>query len=209
MKFYDAPPAPSPRRVRMFLAEKGLEIDTVILDLTQAEQLDEAFKAKNPRCTVPVLELDDGTYLTESLAICHYLEALHPEPNLMGHDAKEQALVLMWNDITLFNGFVAAGEGLRNFARMFRDRSVTGPKNFPQIPQLADRGRLRTEHFLAELNERLGESEYVAIERFTMADITAFVCVEFAGWIKVPVRDDQRHLRRWFDVVASRASAAV
>ncbi|MEE8307509.1 MAG: glutathione S-transferase family protein [Gammaproteobacteria bacterium] len=208
MKFFDAPPAPSPRRVRMFIAEKGLAIDTVILDLRQHEQLNEEFKAKNPRCTVPVLELDDGTCLTETLSICHYLESLHPEPNLLGDDAKEQALVLMWNDIIMFNGFAAAGEALRNFAKMFNNRSVTGPENYPQIPQLADRGRLRTEHFLTELNERLADSEYVAIERFSMADITAYVCIEFAGWIKVPIKDDQPHLRRWFDAVASRPSAS-
>jgi glutathione S-transferase len=208
MKFFDAPPAPSPRRVRMFIAEKGLAIDTVNLDLRQHEQLNEEFKAKNPRCTVPVLELDDGTCLTETLSICHYLESLHPEPNLLGHDAKEQALVLMWNDIIMFNGFAAAGEALRNFAKMFNNRSVTGPENYPQIPQLADRGRLRTEHFLTELNERFADSEYVAIERFSMADITAYVCIEFAGWIKVPIKDDQPHLRRWFDAVANRPSAS-
>lgn len=209
MKFYDAPPAPSPRRVRMFLAEKGVAIDTVNLDLTQGEQLTEAFKAKNPRCTVPVLELDDGTCLTEALSICHYLESVYPEPNLLGKDPKEQALVLMWNDIAMFNGFAAAGESLRNFVKMFRDRSVTGPQNYPQIPELAERGRLRTEHFLTELDERLGRSEFVAIDRFTLADITAYICVEFAGWIKVRIKDDQPHLRRWFDTVASRPSAAV
>ena len=208
MKFYDAPPAPSPRRVRMFLAEKGLAVETVNLDLTKGEQLSEAFRAKNPRCTVPVLELDDGTCLTESLSICHYLESLHPEPNLMGEGAKEQALVLMWNDIAMFNGFAAAGEALRNFAKMFRQRSVTGPNDYPQIPELAERGRLRTEHFLAELNERLATSEYLASERFTMADITAYICVEFAGWIKVSIADEQAHLRRWFDAIGSRPSAA-
>lgn len=209
MKFYDAPPAPSPRRVRMFLAEKGLNIETINLDLTKGEQLDSAFRAKNPRCTVPVLELDDGTCLTESLSICHYLESLHPEPNLLGVGAKEQALVLMWNDIAMFNGFAPAGEGLRNFAKMFQNRAVTGPTDYPQIPELADRGRQRTLGFLDSLNQRLAESEYLASDRFTLADITAFACVEFAGWIKVSITDEQHHLRRWFDAVASRPSTTV
>ena len=209
MKFYDAPPAPSPRRVRMFIAEKGLEIDTVNLDLAKGEQLGDEFKSKNPRCTVPVLELDDGTCLTEALAICHYLESLHPEPNLMGEGPLEQALVLMWNDIVMFNGFAATAEGFRNFVKMFSDRSVTGPDNYPQIPELAERGRKRTVAFLNELNSRLSESEYLAGPRFTMVDITGYICVEFAGWIKIGIQEDHTHLRRWFDAIAARPSAKV
>jgi glutathione S-transferase len=207
MKFYDAPPAPNPRRVRMFIAEKGLTIDTVKLDLSKNEQLTPEFKAMNPRCTLPVLELDNGTCLTESLAICHYIEALHPNPNLLGQGAEEQALVLMWNDIAVFNGFAAAGEGLRNFAKMFHNRSVTGPEEYPQIPELAERGRQRAAHFFEQLNNRLASSDYVATDRFTLADITAYACVEFAGWIKVAITDEQTHLRRWFDRIAARPSA--
>ncbi len=207
--FYDAPPAPSPRRVRMFIAEKGLTIPTTNLDLAKGEQFSAEFRAKNPDCTTPVLELDDGTCLTETLAICHYLEAHQPEPNLMGRDAKEQALVLMWYDIVLFQGFAASAEALRNFARMFKNRSVTGPHDFPQIPELAERGRIRTGFFLDALERRLQESEFVASDRFTLADINAFVCVEFAGWVKVPIPDQHTHLRRWYDAVAARPSAAV
>ncbi len=207
MKFYDAPPAPNPRRVRMFLAEKDLAIETVQLDLGKHEQLTPEFKALNPRCTLPVLELDNGTCLTESLAICHYLEALYPHPNLLGQGAEEQALVLMWNDVVVLNGFAAAGEGLRNFAKMFRNRSVTGAEDYPQIPALAERGQRRAADFLGQLDTRLASSEYVATDRFTLADITAYACVEFASWIKVPITDEQVHLRRWFDAVAARPSA--
>ena len=192
----------------MFIAEKGIHIETVNVDIRNQEQLGNEFKAINPRCTLPVLELDDGTCLTESLAICHYLESLYPQPNLFGEDAKEQALVLMWNDIVMFNGFAGAGEALRNFAKLFRERSVTGPANFPQIPELAERGRLRTEHFFSELDARLADSEFVAIDRFTVADITAYICVEFASWIKVSITDAQPHLRRWHAAVSSRPSAA-
>ena len=207
MKFYDAPPAPNPRRVRMFIAEKGIAIETVNLDLTKNEQLTPEFRAINPRCTLPVLELDNGTYLTETLAICHYLEALFPHPNLLGQGAEEQALVLMWNDITVFNGYAAAGEALRNFAQLFANRSVTGPEDYPQIPELAERGRRRTAQFLDQLNTQLENSEYVATDRFTLADITAYTLVEFAGWIKVPITDEHSQLRRWFETVAARPSA--
>lgn len=113
MRFYDYSLAPSPRKVRLFIAEKGLSIPTVEVDLRARAQLLPEFLAKNPGATVPVLELDDGTCLTESLAICHYLERVHPEPNLFGHDAKEQALVLMWTDIQTFEGYLGLQSVLR------------------------------------------------------------------------------------------------
>ena len=109
----------------------------------------------------------------------------------------------------MFEGFAGAAEALRNFAKMFRDRSVTGPKAFPQIPELAERGRVRAGLFLDMLNDRLGESEYVASERFTLADINAYVCVEFAGWVKVPIKEQHTHLQRWFEAVGDRPSASM
>ena len=137
MKFYDCKTAPSPRRVRIFMAEKGIELPTVQVDLRSGEQLSEAFIQVNPRCTVPVLELDDGTRLTDSLAICHYLESRYPEPNLMGRDAREQALVMNWHEQIMTEGFLAAAEALRNFAKGFANRALTGPGDFKQIPELA------------------------------------------------------------------------
>lgn len=208
MKFYDCKTAPSPRRVRMFLAEKGVDIPTVQVDLRSGEQLGEAFRAINPRCTVPVLALDDGTCLTDTLAICHYLESVYPEPNLMGRDAREQALVMNWHEQVLTEGFLAGAEALRNFARGFVGRAVTGPRDFGQIPELAERGRARLEAFMDVLDERLAGSPYVALERFTMADIGAYVCVDFAGWIKLPVLERWTHIRRWHEAVSARPSAA-
>lgn len=204
MIFYDSLPAPSPRRVRLFIAEKGVDIETRYIDITKNEQLTEEFKAKNPYCTVPVLEIDSGTCLTETLAICHYLESRHPQPNLMGADDEEKALVIMWYDFVWNNGFAAAAEALRNHVRLFENRSVTGPHSFPQIPELAARGRTRTALFMQELERRLGESGYIAGDRYTFADINAFVFVEFAGWVKVKIEDDQINLRRWFDRIAMR-----
>ena len=209
MKFYDCKTAPSPRRVRMFIAEKDIDIPTVEVDLGGGEQFSKWFAKVNPRCTVPVLELDDGTCLTDSLAICHYLEALHPEPNLMGADAREQAIVMNWHEQIMTEGFLAGAEALRNFVKGFRDRAVTGPKNFRQIPELADRGRERLRVFMELLDARLGESPYVALDRYTMADIGAYVCVDFAAWVKLPVLDERPHIRRWHEELSLRPSAAV
>ena len=208
MKFYDCSTAPSPRRVRIFMAEKGIEIPTVQVDLRHGEQLSDAFREINPRCTVPVLELDDGTRLNDTLAICHYLESEFPEPNLMGRGGREQALVMNWHEQVMTEGFLAAAEALRNFARGFADRAVTGPRPFRQIPELAERGRERLEAFMAVLDDRLAGSPYVALERYTMADIGAFVCVDFAGWIKLPVLERWPNIRRWHEELAQRPSHA-
>ncbi len=204
MKFYDCRTAPSPRRVRIFIAEKGIEIPTVQVDLRSGEQLGEAFRKINPRCTVPVLELDDGTRLTDTLAICHYLEAQYPEPNLMGRDAREQALVMNWHEQVMTEGFLAGAEALRNYARGFANRAVTGPRDFAQIPELAERGRARLEAFMGMLDERLGESSHVALQRYSMADIGAYVCVDFAGWIKLPVLERWANIRRWHEELSAR-----
>jgi len=208
MKFYDCQTAPSPRRVRMFLAEKGINLPTVQVDLRNGEQLGEAFRRINPRCTVPVLELDDGTCLTDTLAICHYLESQYPEPNLMGKDGREQALVMNWHEQILTEGFLAGAEALRNFVKGFENRALTGPEGFRQIPELAERGRQRLEIFMEVLNQRLSESPYIALERFTMADIGGYVCADFASWVKLPVRERWSNVRRWFDDISARPSAS-
>ena len=209
MKFYDCLTAPSPRRVRMFIAEKGIEIPTVQVDLRGEEQLTESFRKINPRCTVPVLELDDGTCFNDTLAICHYLESQFPEPNLMGRDGREQALVMNWHEQILTEGFLAGAEALRNFTKGFENRALTGPNSFKQIPELAERGRQRLENFMGVLDSRLKESSCIALDRFTMADIGGFVCADFASWVKLPVREQWPNVRRWFDEIAKRPSASV
>ncbi len=144
MKLYDCTTAPSPQRVRIFLAEKGVAVSLVQVNLREAEQLGNAFRKINPDCTVPVLELDDGTRITEIFAICLYLETQYPEPVLMGRDALEQALVSMWNSKIEQNGLAALTETLRNRARGMEDRALPGPLNLAQIPELVERGRIRT-----------------------------------------------------------------
>jgi len=207
MQFYDCLTAPSPRRVRMLLAEKGVTLPTIQVDLARGEHLGEAFGRINPWRTVPVLELDDGTRLLDSNSISLYLDAVYPEPNLTGETARERALVAMWQRESDLNGLGAVAECFRNSARGFRERALTGALDYAQIPELAERGRRRVRQFFAELERRLGESEYLAGGRFSIADITAFISVEFARAIREAVPENAAHLRRWRDAVAARPSA--
>ena len=204
MKLYDCTTAPSPQRVRIFLAEKGIDIPLVQVDLREGEQLGDAFRDINPDCTVPVLELDDGTRISEIFAICQYLESQFPEPVLMGRNALERAMVSMWNSKIEQNGIAALAETLRNRAKGMRDRALPGPVNLPQIPELVQRGRLRAEAFFDRLDGQLSDHEFVTGDQFTMADITAYVMVQFAGWSKISIQEDQRHLQRWFNSVSKR-----
>ncbi|MEE9301902.1 MAG: glutathione S-transferase [Alphaproteobacteria bacterium] len=207
MKFYDCETAPSPRRARIFMAEKGLDIPIQQVALRHDEQLTPAFQAINPWCTVPVLELDDGTRISEAIAVCSYLEAAYPEPPLMGVDAADKGIVMMWEHRFEQDGFFAAAEALRNRTPGLKGRAITGPANYPQIPELAERGSARLEHFFRRLDEALEGREFVAGPRYTIADITALVSVDFAGWLKLTIPDDCAHARRWYEAVSARPSA--
>jgi glutathione S-transferase len=205
MKYYDYRNAPSPRKVRLFIAEKGIDIPMVQVDLRAREQHEPEFLAKNPSGAVPMLELDDGTCLTESLAICHYLEQRFPKPNLMGLDAKEQALVLMWNDIQIFEGYLGIQEVLRNEHDAFKDRGLGGPVPYPQIPALAHRGRRRSEVFFDRLEARLAASAFIASARFTYADIAGYVYLGFAARsLGYDPAEKRPPIKRWSDAVAAR-----
>ena len=209
MKLYDYPGAPSPRKVRFFVAEKGLTIPTVEIDLRAKAQHGPEFLAKNPAGTVPVLELDDGTCLTETLAICRYLEGIHPEPNLMGADPKEEALVLMWHDIVTLEGYLGLQEALRNGHPAFKARALGGPKSYEQIPALAERGRERAEAFFDRLDAHLGAHRHIATDRFTYADIVGYVTLEFAPRaLRKDPTDGRAALKRWRDEIATRPAIA-
>lgn len=208
MKFYDCSTAPSPRRVRIFMAEKGIEIETVQVDLGSGEQFSEEFRKRNPDCVVPVLELDDGRCISEVIAICSYLEELHPEPPLYGRTPEERATVLMWNARVEQQGLMAVADAFRNKARGFVDKALPGPDPYPQIPELVERGRQRVARFLDRLDDRLAGNEFVAGEFFSLADISAMVVVDFAGWIKIRPPEDARNLQRWYQTVSTRPSAA-
>ena len=205
MKYYDYRSAPSPRKVRLFIAEKGIDIPTQQVDLRARAQLLPDFLAKNPSGGVPLLELDDGTFLSESLAICHYLEQRHPQPNLMGLDAREQALVLMWNDIQTYEGYLGIQEVLRNGHESFKDRAFPGPVPYAQIPELAERGRRRAEVYFDRLEARLEASPFIASARFTYADIVGYVYLGFA--VRSLGHDPAAKrpaLKRWSEAVAAR-----
>lgn len=209
MQLYDCKTAPSPRRVRFFLAEKGLDIPAVEVDLASAEQLGEAFLAINSDATVPVLELDDGSYLTESNAICMYLEEIEPAPALIGTTPAERANTMQWNQKIEINFFWGLAERLRNASPGFKDRALPGRFDYPQIPALAERGFQRAGDYLGVLNERLGEVPYLAGENFTIADITLKVGLDFSQWIKLPVPKSLTHLHDWNKRVQARPAAGV
>lgn len=192
----------------MFLAEKGLEIETVQVDLGSGEQFSDAFRRLNPECVVPVLELDDGVSLSEVVAICQYLESLHPEPPLMGQTDLERAQVLMWNAKVEQLGLWAMADAFRNAAKGLAGHAVPGAESFEQIPELAERGRRRVVQFFKRLDDQLADHRYVAGDSFSIADIAALVVVDFAAWIKLAVPDDVANLKRWYAEVSARPSAA-
>ncbi len=209
MKFYDCAPAPSPRRVRIFIAEKGLtdRIETVQVDLRNGEHMKPEFLRINPWRSVPVIETDDGTFISESIACCRYLEAKFPDPPLMGATAEEQGVIAMWEHRCEWDGFLAAAEVLRNAAPGMRDRGWVGPVNHEQIPALVERGGRRVQHFFAVLDERLGQSKFVATDAFTVADITALISVDFARRQKFEWPESYKNLARWHAEVSARPSA--
>ena len=208
MKLYDFELAPSPKRVRMFLAEKGVDVPAVRVDVRERAQFADSYKRINPFSVVPALELDDGTVICESVAICRYFEETHPEPPLFGGGALERARVEMWSRRAEINGYLPVADALRNRAAMFEDRGLPGvPGGVPQIPELATRGRAAFERFLRLLDPHLAGNEYLAGERFSIADITCFVALWFGARGKMGVPEDCAHVRRWFGAASARPSA--
>ena len=209
MKLYQSASSPNSRRVRIFLAEKRLSIPFVTVDLGKGEQHSEAYRTINPRRVVPTLVLEDGTAIGEVPAICRYIEETNPEPALLGDTPKEKALVAMWERRAELEGFAAVMEAIRNSAPGLKGRAIAGPHDYEQIPELAERSKLRVKNFFAAFDDRLGATPFVAGERFSVADITTLVTVDFAAKaINVAVADQHRSLKRWHEAVSSRPSMA-
>jgi glutathione S-transferase len=207
MKFYDCATAPSPRRVRIFLAEKGIAIPTVQVDLRGGEQFSEAFRKLNPDCTVPVLELDDGTSIADSVAICIYFEGVHPQPPLLGRDPQEKAVIAAAQRRAEREGFQAVQEAFRNATPGLKGRALAGADAYEQIPALAERGRGRVLHFFDWMDAVLAERAFVCGKDYSIADITTLVTIDFARWAKLPVPEHCQHLQRWHAAVSARPSA--
>lgn len=208
MRLFDFRRAPNPRRVRIFLAEKQLDIPRVNVDLYRREQLTPEFLAINPSGTVPVLETDDGTRIVESLAICRYLEHLRPAPALFGTTPRQEALTIMWTHIVENDGLAAVAEVLRNLSPGFRDHVLPGPVPYPQLPALIERGRRRTEHFFDHVEDHLRHNEHLAGDTFSFADISLLVTVDFAGWVDINPLATRPALAQWHARIAARPSAA-
>ncbi|MBX6426429.1 MAG: glutathione S-transferase [Variibacter sp.] len=201
MKLYEYARAPNPRRVRIFLAEKGLTVPTEQVDITTMQHKSPEFTAINPLQRVPALVLDDGTVITESIAICRYFEGLRPEPPLFGRGAKEVALVEMWNRRMELHLFASVAAVFRHLHPAMRELEQ------PQIAAWGEANKPRIVEFLGLLDRELEDRLYVAGDHFTVADITGLVAVDFLKPAKMAVPEEFTHVRRWHAQVSERPSA--
>jgi glutathione S-transferase len=202
MKLYDGGRAPNPRRTRIFLAEKGITVPMEQVDLGAMAHTSASYAAVNPLKRVPALVLDDGTVITESIAICRYFEALKPEPLLFGRGALELARIEMWNRRLELHLLFPVSHVFRNSHPAMKDMEV------PQVPAWADANKPRIQEFIALLDDELKDRPFVAGDAFTVADITGLVAVDFMKPAKLPVPDELKHLKRWHADIAARPSAS-
>jgi glutathione S-transferase len=207
MKLYDFPGPPSPRRVRIFLAEKGMDIEKVTINIREGEQFSDEFQALNPHCTIPVLELDDDTVISSADAINRYIEDIQPEPSLYGRTPKERAEINDWNHYLNVNGFMAVAEAVRNSAERLKGRAITGSRSVEQIPALAERGKQRILYFFEDLEKQLEGREFIVGDHYSVVDSGALVVVDFAGVVKVEIPEDHTNLKRWHAAMSARPSA--
>ena len=200
VKLYNHAVAPNPRRVRIFAAEKGIELSLEEVDILAGQSRTSEFLAKNSSGGVPVLELDDGSYLSESVAICRYLEGLHPEPNLLGRDLREQAEIERWNRRIELELFAAIGRTVQNTSPIFQGR-------FKQFPDYGEAQRTVYQR-LERMDRELNGHQFVAGDRFTIADITALVAIDIGGRLAdIEIAPELAYLTRWHELVSSRPSA--
>jgi glutathione S-transferase len=200
MKLYDYTMAPNPRRVRIFLAEKGMQVPFEQVNIGTVENRKPDFLAKNPMGTLPVLELDDGTYLAESVAICRYFEEQQPDPPLMGTNQKERAVIEMWNRRMELDLFMLIAQAFRNTNDFFKGR-------IPQVPEWGQISREAALKRMEWLDKELATREFIAGDRYTIADITTMVGIDFGRPSKIRITPEQTNLTRWYQAVSSRPSA--
>ncbi len=203
---YDCATAPSPRRARILLAEKGIAHETVQVDLRNKEQLSDAFRVINPQCTVPALCTEEGDVLTDNAAITAYLEAQFPNPPLLGRTPAEKAEIASWHWRVEFEGLLAIAEALRNSAPAMANRALPGPVDYVQIPELAQRGLARVQQFMDMLNAHLAGRDFIAANQFSIVDITAVVAIDFARVVRIKPSEHHVNLLRWREDLARRPS---
>lgn len=208
LTLYHAPVSPHARRVRMFIAEKGLNVRAIEVNLAQGEQHQAAYRSLNPRRVVPTLVLSNGTAIGEVTAIWRYLEDRYPELPLLGRSAEHAAIITMWERRVELEGLLPAIEAVRNVVAGLAGRALAGPHNYPQIPALAVRSRARLENFYADMDAHLIGERFIAGDEFSAADITGLVTVDFAARaLGMTIHDDYSALKRWRTVVSARQGA--
>jgi glutathione S-transferase len=201
MKLYDGGRAPNPRRVRVFLSEKGITVPAEQVDLGALQQKSDAFTAVNPMQRVPALVLDDGTVITESIAICRYFEALHPDPPLFGRGALQSALVEMWNRRVEFHLFIPVSNIFRHLHPAMKEMEQ------PQVKEWGEANKPRALSFLEHLDSELAKRSFIAGDDYSVADITAMIAVDFMRVSRLTVPDELAHLKRWYADVSARPSS--
>ena len=202
MKLYDGGRAPNPRRTRIFLAEKGIKLPTQQIDLGTLEHMSASYAAINPLKRVPALVLDDGTVITESIAICRYFEALQPEPALFGRDALETARVEMWNRRLELHLLFPISHVFRNTHPAMKAMEV------PQVPAWAEANKPRILDFIGIVDRELEGRSFISGDNFSVADITGFISLDFMKPAKLAVPDELKNLKRWHADLAARPSAS-
>ncbi|HUY28668.1 MAG TPA: glutathione S-transferase [Candidatus Binataceae bacterium] len=200
MKIHEFTQAPNPRRVRVFLAEKGIQVPFVQVNIAAGDNRKPPFLAINPMGGVPVLELDDGTHIAESVAICRYFESQNPDPPLMGVGAKDMAVVEMWNRRMEFEILAMTAGAFRNTSDFFKGR-------IPQSPEYGEICRTAALKRLEWLDKELATREFIAGARYTIADITALIGIDFGRTTGIKITPELKNLQRWHDAVSSRPSA--
>lgn len=202
MKLFDGGRAPNPRRVRVFLAEKGIEVPLVPVDMGAFGHKQEPVSSRNPLQRLPVLELDDGTVITESVAICRYFEELHPEPALFGRGALGKALVEMWQRRMELNLLGCVAAAFRHIHPAMKEWEV------PQIPEWGEANKSKAVGFLKLLDDELADREFVAGDAYSIADITGLIAIDFMKPARIRVPEDCANVLRWHQAISSRPSAA-
>jgi glutathione S-transferase len=202
MRLFDGGKAPNPRRVRVFLAEKGIDVPLVPIDMGAMEHRGEAVTSRNPLRRLPVLELDDGTIITESIAICRYFEEVHPEPALFGRGAVGKALVEMWQRRMELNLMLCVAQAFRHIHPAMKEWEV------PQVPEWGEANKPKAVDFLRLLDGELADRDFVAGDDYSVADITGMIAVDFMKPARIQLPDEFSNVLRWYRAVASRPSAA-